>query len=269
MEEENNKETNVKSTIDAVTGLVKAVPVYQDTIQPAAKEIGKSLETVSKTVNIALAPIKALVWGYEKIEDFISTRVSEKLQNVPEKNIITPKPEIAGPTIEALRFTGHNEELRELYANLLATSMDKNTLHKAHPSYVEVIKGLSTDEARLLKIFINGGFQPLIDLHGKKADGGYVTMVSNFSNLSEKVELERPDLIPNYIDNLCRLTITEIPYGVYLTKEKVYEKLENHESLSIEKLAITNSGKKIDYERKVLKLTNYGKQFIDNVVVEK
>lgn len=74
MQEQENKETNVKATIDAVTGLVTAIPIYQDTLQPSAKQIGKSLETVAKTVNIALGPIKALVWGYEKIEDFINTR---------------------------------------------------------------------------------------------------------------------------------------------------------------------------------------------------
>lgn len=129
MEEDNNKpETNVKATIDAVTGLVKAVPVYQDTLQPAAKQIGQSLETVKKTVNIALAPIKALVWGYEKIEEFITTRLSEKLKNVPEENITTPKPEVAGPAVEALRYSGHNPNLRELYANLLANAMDKSTI---------------------------------------------------------------------------------------------------------------------------------------------
>jgi hypothetical protein len=64
-----NKDTNVKATIDAVTGLVTAIPIYQDTLQPSAKQIGKSLETITKTVNIALAPIKALVWGYDKLRN--------------------------------------------------------------------------------------------------------------------------------------------------------------------------------------------------------
>src|SRR5690606_41068173 len=123
----------VKTTIDAVTGLVKAVPVYQDTLQPAAKQIGQSLETVTKTVNIALAPIKALVWGYEKIEEFITTRVSEKLKNVPEENITTPPPQVAGPAVEALRFSGHDPNLRERYANLLATALYKTTIHQANP----------------------------------------------------------------------------------------------------------------------------------------
>src|SRR5690554_2969816 len=129
-EPSNNKDTNVKSAIEAATGLVNAILVYQDAVQPAAKQIGQSLETVTKTVNIALAPIKALVWGYEKIEDFLSTRVSEKLKNIPEENITTPPPQVAGPAIEALKYSGHDKNLRELYANLLASAMDKETVHK-------------------------------------------------------------------------------------------------------------------------------------------
>ena len=37
----------------------------------------------------------------------------------------------------------------------IATSMDKETLHKAHPGYVEIIKDLSYDEASLLKAFFS------------------------------------------------------------------------------------------------------------------
>ncbi|WP_223159330.1 hypothetical protein [Vibrio sp. Y2-5] len=43
-----NDNNNVNSTINAVTGLVEAVPVYEDAIQPAAKEIGKALGTLQK-----------------------------------------------------------------------------------------------------------------------------------------------------------------------------------------------------------------------------
>ena len=155
MEEENDKpETNVKATIDAVTGLVNAIPVYQDTLQPAAKHVGQSLEVVAKTVNIALSPIKLLVWGYENIEEFLIRRVSEKLKNIPQENITTPPPQVAGPAVEALRYSGHDPNLRELYANLLANAMDRDTIHNAHPGFVEIIKILTSDEEILLKKFV-------------------------------------------------------------------------------------------------------------------
>ncbi|RDK82783.1 DUF4393 domain-containing protein [Marinirhabdus gelatinilytica] len=265
MEEQENKETNVKSTIDAVTGLVKAVPVYQDTIQPAAKEIGESLKIVSKTINMALAPIKALVWGYEKIEDFITTKVSEKLENVPKEKIITPATEIAGPTIEALKYSGHNTELRELYANLLASAMNKDSAHKAHPGYVEIIKNMTSDEALLLQIFKPNTIFPLVDLKSRD-DGGFYMEYVHFSDLKTKVNLARPDLLPTYIDNLCRLVILEIPHQVTFQDKSFYEKLEENLELNSHKLRIEESDKKFEFDRKILRLTTFGKQFVENVV---
>lgn len=267
-EEENNKETNVKASIDAVTGLVKAIPVYQDAVQPSAKEIGKSLETVTKTINIALAPIKALVWGYEQIEKYVTQKVAEKLKDTPKENIVTPQPEIAGPTFEALRFSGHNENLRELYANLLATAMDKESLHKAHPAYVEIIKGITSDEAILLKAFLITNIYPIVNLKEVK-DNGYNIIYTNFSKFPKQDTLNRPDLVPTYISNLCRLSILEIPWDSYLSAKDAYTDLENDEYLSSYKQEIVERKHKVEFSRKIVQLTAFGKQFIENVVAEK
>lgn len=270
MEENNQKETNVKATIDAITGLVQAVPIYQDTLQPAAKQIGQTLETVSKTVNIALAPIKALVWGYEKIESFINLRVSDKLKNVPEENITTPKPEIAGPAVEALRYAGHDENLRELYANLLANAMDKETIHEAHPGFVEILKNISSDEAILLQAFLRKQNYPLLDIRAKAPENqGYAVITSNFSHLNKISNVENPDLIPSYLDNLCRLGILEIPALTKITVPNTYEILENDISLVNVKEQILEQNRTVELSRKMVKVTNFGNQFLKNVVRDK
>lgn len=76
----------------------------------------------------------------EQIKDFVKTKVSSKLEDIPPENISTPDPSIAGPTLESLRFTGHKESLADMYASLLATSMDKETAKSAHPGFVEIIR---------------------------------------------------------------------------------------------------------------------------------
>lgn len=268
--DENQKDTNVKATIDAVTGLVNAVPIYQDTLQPAAKQIGNSLETVTKTVNIALAPIKALVWGYERIEEFISTRVSEKLRSIPKENIISPPTAIAGPAVEALRFSGEDQNLRELYANLLASSMDKNTVEFVHPGFVEILKNLASEEAILLQAFKNFESYPLIDIKSiLPNDAGSKTTYNNFSHLQKKVNIKNTDLIPSYLNNLCRLGLLQIPQYVYLANENFYIPLESDPMLNSIKNSIKDNKNSVEFERKVVELTNLGKQFIKNVVIDK
>jgi len=274
MEDETSKDSNVKSTVEAVTGLVKAIPVYQDTVQPAAQQIGKSLETITKTVNIALAPIKALVWGYEQIEGFITKHVSEKLKNVPQENIITPPPQIAGPAIEALRFSGHDETLRELYANLVATSMNKITTSKAHPGYVDIIKNITPDEARLLKVFATETSIPLVDVKAlapvSNSDKGFIIALPNFSKLMSDGFLENPQMFSTYINNLCRLGLLQIPHGLEFSDSSFYNELENHALLDSLKEKIKASNRsEIEFVRKVVEITSYGKQFLENVVVDK
>ncbi len=264
-------DSNIKSIIDATTGLVKAIPVYQDAIQPSAQQIGKSLETVTKTVNIALAPIKALVWGYEKIEQFITRRVSEKLKNVPSENITTPEPQVAGPTVEALRYTGHDENLRELFANLLATSMDKSTLHKAHPGYVDIIKNISSDEANILKVFLTEEIFPIIHIsvEDKENSNGKTLIFSKYSHLDKLANITRSDLLPSYLDNLCRLGILESPQYLSLTSPNTYEPLEQDEAWLKAREQADETNQKLTFERGIIRLTDYGKNFVENVVKDK
>jgi hypothetical protein len=125
-------------------------PVYEDVLQPTAREIGSVLV---RSVRVALVPLRGLLWGWEQIEEQFIPRLIEKLKGIPEGRIVTPPLPVAGPALEAMRFTGSESALRELYANLLATAMDKDRIEQAHPAFVEIIKQLSPDEAKLLKVF--------------------------------------------------------------------------------------------------------------------
>ncbi|MDD4969218.1 MAG: DUF4393 domain-containing protein [Paludibacter sp.] len=270
MTPEDNNQTNVKATIEAVTGLAKEIPIYQDAVQPAAKEIGKSLETITKTVNIALAPIKALVWGYERIEDYLTNRVSEKLRDIPKENITTPPLHIAGPAVEALRFTGHNENLRELYASLLAMAMNKETSAKAHPSFVEVIKNLSTEEAIILQSFVSQTEYPKIDINEKiRGKEGAISRFRNFTLFHKIHSKIKVNSTPTYLDNLKRLGVIEILLDQYFVDTKLYEPLENDDSLSELKDQIKITGNTVEIKKGLIRLTSFGKVFVQNVVAMK
>ena len=249
--------------VEAAQEIAKAVPVYQDALQPAVREVGKALQTVAKTIHIALAPISALVWGYEHIRDFILSRVAEKMKQVPSERIVTPSPLVAGPTLEALRFAGHDSTLREMYASLLATSLDSETTHLAHPSFVEIIKNLSPDEAKLIRYMAVHQNVPLLDVrNGIKGKTGFKLFFSNFSMLSYQSIVDFNDLLPNYIDNVARLGIIEIPEGTYLVDSENYIPLESSDKIQQMKHDIERDGGEIRFDRKVMRLTQLGRQFI-------
>lgn len=270
------EDNKVKETVEAVTGLVQAIPIYQDLAQPAVKQVGKALETVGKAINVALAPVGALVWGYEKCQDFISTKVADRLKDVPPEDIITPKPNVAGPAIEALRYTGHEETLSDMYANLLAASMDKTSAQGAHPAFVEIIKQLTPDEAKIVALFKSNRAFPLLNagrnykVETEEKKGGQV-MLSNFSLLGEEAGVEYVGLTPAYLDNLSRLgLIVFFGNGIHYTSPGLYDPLENHPNVLAVKMEIeADPDLKCELQRTGFKITELGKQFAKVCVFRK
>ncbi|MDT7540178.1 MAG: hypothetical protein QOE33_82 [Acidobacteriota bacterium] len=262
----------ISDTAEVVKGIVEAVPVYQDVAQPAAKEIGTALQTVAKTIHIALAPLSMLVWSYEQIKSHLESELLEKFKNTPSERIVTPSPSIAGPAIESLRFNANEPSLRELYINLLATSMDADTAHNAHPAFVEIIKQISPDEARVIQVLAPTGVSPIVSagsqyLHGigERSNHLDIEFLKHFSLLPYDANCLYPDLFPSYLDNLNRLGLVQLKEDYYLAGENIYERLENHPRV-LEALADVKSK---DYSfrhipslrREALFLTNLGRQF--------
>ena len=232
--------------------------LYKDAVSPAAKEIGKGLQTVAKAANLALKPISGLVWGYEKIEEFVITELPKKMRKKSADNIITPEPHLAGPLLESLKYTGYKDSLRDMYLNLLATSMDKESATLAHPSFVEVIRQLSSDEAKLLSYFKGVPRYPEIDSE-RFTETWYRSepfeeIKRRFKHSCEAAELEVPDLYLSYLDNLSRLKITEF----------------RQESGDIT-VDANRRGRDISAKQEIneyLHVTNFGQQFIDACVDE-
>lgn len=265
-------ENKAENVLMAGKSLVEMVPVYQDLAQPAMKELSKGLLVAAKAVNAALSPIGALVWGYDQIKDFVNTKVAEKLKDTAPEDIITPQAHVAGPLMEALKYTGPEESLRDLYANLLASAMDQKTAEGAFPCFVEIIKQMTSDEAKIMDTLSKIGNAALIDiqLHFAGEKRGYLIKVVNYSHLGQDAGCEYPKLTPKYIDNLCRLGLTEIPYGRRPVDEERYKALEvdAYVRQTIEDIE-KSSERKGRTDRKLLVLTELGKLFIDVCVVSK
>jgi hypothetical protein len=232
-------------------------------LQPAVREVGTGLGAEAKLIHVALAPVSAVVWGYDKIKEFVEIKVAAKLKDVPADEITTPKANVAGPALEALRYTGAEEELAELYAGLLATAMDKRVATTAHPGFVEVIRQMTSDEAKLMRRVSNGGPAPVISLRRESVDGkGWTPLFSNLSFLGDEAGCAFPRQASVYLDNLCRLGLVEMPDRHYTTDE-LYKELEAEDSIqkARQRLSIPDECK-ISVHRGGVWITEFGKQFM-------
>jgi len=213
-------DNKIKDVLDAATGLVKAVPIYDDALQPAAKETGKALETVVRAVNVALLPLKMVIWKGEQLEDFLNDKVARRLEGVLPENIQNCNPHVIGPALEALRFTEGQEGLQELYANLLANSLDIETCKTAHPAFVDIIKNMSPDEAKIMGVFASGEPRRMVNITARGEDFILGQVISpmlqtfrkyeNVSLVGVEANCEHVELTSVYLDNLSRLGLLSI-----------------------------------------------------------
>ena len=87
--------------------------------------VGDTLSLVPRTVGVLLGPWKKwVVNGESNIEEAIR-QIEEKMEDVPEDCFCEPAQNVVVPAIQQLSYSYDSQDLRGLYVNLLASSMDK------------------------------------------------------------------------------------------------------------------------------------------------
>lgn len=229
------------------------------------KTTDEVLDLLPRTVNSAFCSLsKWLVNGRESLQ-LTAEAIKKKVKQIPEDKLVEPEPYVAIPAIQQISYCQNSEELRDLYANLLTSSMNSDEKWQVHPSFVDIIKQITPDEAKIIKSIPNfkNNFIPAIDVkltEKNASNNGYQIYITNFTTIGFDV-IENKENICSYIDNLVRLNILEIPPTYYLTNESLYKPLE--ESPLLEKMIpqTCKSIYDIGYKHKVIGITNYGLQF--------
>jgi hypothetical protein len=198
--------------------------------------------------------------------DFASD-MAEKIKDIPEDQLKPPKGSVAGPTVQALSYSLDEPDLKEMYLNLLATAVDGRCSEIAHPSFAEVIRQLSSEEAKLLKGFLSDD-HPIVRVKKSTQDEvGYLVLLSHLTPL---VDLEdgTPDADPSmpiYVDNWIRLGLVTVHYDAYLIGVESYKWVESRPEYLELCAAHRQDEVLVDYDRGVLSPTAFGRRFIEAV----
>jgi len=271
-EESPEKNTGmVTDAAKAIAAITENIPVYDDALQPAAKELGKGLEIVAKAVTTALAPVEGMIWGVDQIKKFVRGKVAEKLENIPIEDIQQPKANIGVPTVDALRYTGEEPDLAEMYANLLANSMDKATAYEAHPGFVDIIKNMASDEAKIMMFLSRNLYYPLINIKAvNKANKSFRIAYRHISLLGIDSGGEPPPLAANYIDNLERLGLVSVSTMTKMHDTKNYTRIKEFKQIAGFIEDINKHDKEhVEFDEMRLEVTDLGKQFIRACIIDK
>lgn len=249
-------------TKEAVKEVAK--DIYIDGGRPVVKPTGELIGLLPRTIKAALLPLEKWILEREYNLDETKKLLAEKLKNVPLDQIQPPEAYIAVPALQYISYCMNNKELRDMYANLLANSMNKVIKNGVHPGFVEIIKQLCPDEAKILRYIYVHTVVPTITVRYENEKNEEIDVIKNFSDVGERTQCEYPFEINKYFDNLIRLGLLETLPDRRLTNEKVYENLKHHPYI------LKRTGKSVlaqfGYSKANLKegymcLTDYGKSF--------
>lgn len=259
---------NENEMLDITKDVAKEIAkdAYGDIGKPVAKQTGELLGLLPRAIKAALSPVEKWILQREYSIEETKKLLEQKLANISPDLIETPEPYIAVPALQYISYCMDNNELRDMYANLLANSMNSVVKNGVHPGFVEIIKQLSPDEAKILKYISVKRIIPTITLRYAHNKGGGVDIISNFSNVGEITDCENPGDVAKYFDNLIRLGLVVDSELASLTDKSHYEPLKSHKEIldyAKEERAKTAGFDKIQFTEGFIKLSAYGSSFCE------
>lgn len=255
---------------EAITAVAK--DAYSDGGRPVVKPTGELLGLLPRAIRVALMPVEKWILQREYNIESIRRLLEEKLKNVSPESIQSPEAHIAVPALQYISYCMDNEELRDMYANLLANSMNRVVKNGVHPGFVEIIKQLCPDEAKILRYISINGSIPTVTFRRENERRAGIDIIKNFSTVGElaQCEVSTPSKMNRYFDNLIRLgLLAPSAPSVSFTDKKRYKPLMSHENLQNRIKAIDMKGdfvSKTGYTKNVfrkgyMRLTDFGKAF--------
>lgn len=213
-----------------------AKDVYADTVQPTAKNVGGFFGTLSGFFNhVVMYPLKKLNIRYEQKAIAFEKEMEHKYNSIPEKERVEPQLHIVGPTMESLKYNIMDDDLAELFSNLLVSDMDMRTQNLCTPAFVKVVEQLSPADARVFKTIFNECAKaetiPICKMDLCKIDDEKRKIRKEYLPLylvGIEVDKLNPNDVSKSLQNLERLGLLTIDFLKWRSDDEVYNKLINN-----------------------------------------
>jgi hypothetical protein len=138
--------------VDKDSGVLSKI--WNDVFGPSGRKIGRALGAVT---GIILYEFRKWEF-YDDITEAIYVnnlkQFKERLDQIPEENVITAPPEIAAQILGRFQYTS-NEDLSKAFQTLLVNACNSDTVHLVHPAFIHMIDRLAPDEAKILSFLSN------------------------------------------------------------------------------------------------------------------
>lgn len=223
--------------------------------------------------NVVLYPVKKanLTFRY-KLEAF-EDDLKEKIKLIPEENLQIPPLRIAGPVLEALRYAYDEDELREMYEEMLATAMDNRKAHQIHRSYVDAVRQMEPLDAKVLRKIcdLNGVSTVQIKFYLSESKVHYYLNAMPYHYSEQLCDLGDPFQVSASISNLLRLGLLVSVLGFVPDDAKERIKKEAYVQKRFNLYNKLDGGARIEVltDANNIAIDSYGQYFVDVCMQER
>ena len=187
--------------------------------------------------------------------------IKEKLEKIPEEKRIEPDTRIVWDAFEKSRSALGVDEIRHLYANLIANAANSDFASQIHPSFSTIISQLSPLDVQNLEIIARDNVFPIANfIRFKKEDGR-----SRYRIIHSDVFLSNPqnqDIVDQAIsiNSLARLQLITVEYGKAISEESYYSDIKDYYNKHFENQFTPDFD--TDIEKGIVGTTMLGRAFL-------
>ena len=198
----------------------------------------------------------------QEVDNLFLKDIATEVSNIPIDQIQEPKLSVLGPALEASKYYIDDEELRSLFAKLIAASMDNSKNEVLQPAFVEIIKQMSPIDAKnLINLYdIKDKQNPIVSIILESKDSKNYKEVFDHFYIENIGNISHVRVVSSLL-NLKRLGLIEINYGVFLSDENKYLPYENHPIINQFKNEYNDDLHSIELKKGLIKITNFGMDF--------
>jgi hypothetical protein len=154
---------------------------------------------------------------------------------------------------------GDTDSLRERGAELLRRSADVRFREDSHPAYARILENLTPDEARILRLLVQRGPQPAVDVRSGLPLVGSELVSAGVSMIGAEAGCRDLDGVHAYLTNLYRLGL------IWFSREPVKDRLRYQVLEAQPEVidAMREGGRTARTVRRSIHLTRFGADFCE------
>lgn len=243
-------------------------------LNPAARAYAKRL-AVKEQIRLKIWQPLGALFGVSRdyFDNDFGNDLSDRMALIPEDDLITPRLSVAGPAVQGIAFTLDEPNLKAMYLNLLAAASDKRVASQAHPSFADIIRQLTAEEAVGLGPVLDSDGHTIIEVRIRIATmdrpevDGYNIYAKNVMNWTKDGrQIATPDRAL-YIDNWERLGLVKVSLDTLMKEPTQYTWVDTNPQVTAARAEFdTEEFTRVDCKRGALFVTDFGRKFHELVI---